>query len=57
MTTLEWTAAVACLAVLAMLIEHKVGRRDTIEARSVPNAAHYGHSDVADSEYDELPRP
>jgi len=55
MTTLEWIAALACLTLLAMLIEHRMGRREDNQASSVPNPVHYGHSDVADHEYDDLP--
>ena len=55
MTALEWIAVVACLAVLAMLIEHRMGRRDTIVASPIQNPVHYSHSDVADHEYDHLP--
>ena len=31
-----------------------MGRRDNRQANSVPNPVHYGHSDVADHEYDDL---
>ena len=56
MTPLEWIVAMACLTLVAMLIGHRVGRRDNIHAGPVPNPVHYGHSDVADHEYDDLPR-
>jgi hypothetical protein len=57
MTTLEWIAALVCITLLAMLIEHWMGSRDNRPASSVPNPVHYGHSDVADHGYDDLPRP
>jgi hypothetical protein len=55
MTTLEWIAALVCLTLLAMFIEHRMSRRDNPQASPVPNPVHYGHSDVADHEYDDLP--
>jgi hypothetical protein len=57
MTTLEWIVAMACLTLVAMLIGHRMSRRDKRQADPVPNQVHYGHSDVADHEYDDLPRP
>ena len=56
MTPLEWIVAMACLTLVAMLIGHRMGRRDNIQASPVSNPVHYGHSDVADHEYDDLPR-
>ena len=54
MTPLQWIAGIVGLTLLAMLIEHRMGRRDNRQANSVPNPVHYGHSDVADHEYDDL---
>jgi hypothetical protein len=56
MTTLEWIAAVVCLTLLAMLVASRMGRRDNRRASPLPKSVHYGHSDVADHEYDDLPR-
>ena len=56
MTTLEWIAALVCFTLVAMLVEHRMGRRDTRQAIPVTHPVHYGHSDVADHEYDDLPR-
>ena len=56
MTTLGWIAAVACLTLLAMLIAHRMDRRDNRHASPLPNSVQYGHSDVADHEYDDLRR-
>jgi hypothetical protein len=56
MTTLEWIAALVCLTLIAMLVEHRMGRRENGPAKP-PNPVHYGHSDVSDHKYDNLPRP
>ena len=57
MTTLEWIATMVCLTLVAMLIGYRMSRRDNTQASPIPNPVHYGHSDVADHEYDDLPRP
>ena len=56
MTTLEWIAVMVCITVVAVLIGHPLSRRDNTQPNSIPSPVHYGHSDVADHEYDDLPR-
>ena len=57
MTSLEWIATMVCLTLVAMLIGYRLSRRDNTQASPIPNPVHYGHSDIADHEYDDLPRP
>ena len=54
MTPLQWIAGIVGLTLLAMLIEHRMGRRDNTQAGPIPNAVHYGHSNVPDHEYEDL---
>ena len=56
MTTLEWITVMVGITLVAMFIGRRMSRRDNIQASPVPNPVHYGHSDVADHEYDDLPR-
>jgi len=54
MTTLEWIAALVCFTLVAMLVEHRMGRRDTRQAIPVTHPVHYGHSNFPDHEYEDL---
>ena len=56
MTTLEWITVMVGITLAAMFIERRMSRRDNTQSGPIPNPVHYGHSDVADHEYDDLPR-